>query len=81
MEVDRSCARMLAFAGTSLLQPLLRVLDRNGLIYQTRVGEVWDENMADDIHLNAGSKKWAATRFAQALLLTLEIDSGDGDRL
>jgi len=57
-----------------LLQPLLRVLDRNGLIYQTRTGEVWDENIADDIRPGAGSKEWAATRFAQSLLFML-LDS------
>jgi hypothetical protein len=63
------------FGGTSLLQPILRVLDRNGLIYQTGIGEIWDENMADDVRPGAGSNEWAATRFAQSLISML-LDSG-----
>jgi hypothetical protein len=74
MDIARSRRGLEGYGGTSLLQPLLRVLDRNGLIYQTRAGEVWDENMADDIRPSAGSNEWAATRFAQSLLLTL-LDS------
>src|ERR1700691_5489268 len=74
MEVARSRPGLEGLGGTSLLQPLLRVLDRNGLIYQTRTGQVWDENMADDIRPGAGSIEWAATRFAQSLLLMLLDD-------
>jgi hypothetical protein len=73
--IARSRPGLEGFGGTSLLQPILRVLDRNGLIYMTQSGEVWDENIADDIRLDAGSNEWAATRFAQALLLTLETES------
>jgi hypothetical protein len=72
-EADIAASRrgLEGFGETSLLQPLLRVLDRNGLIYQTRSGVVWDENVADDIRPGAGSNAWAATRFAQSLLLML----------
>lgn len=51
-----------------VLQPILRVLDRNGLIYLSAVGEIWDENMADDIRPDAGSNQWTITNLGRNLL-------------
>jgi hypothetical protein len=51
-----------------VLQPILRVLDRNGPIYLSAVGELWDENMADDIRPDAGTNQWTVTNFGRSLL-------------
>jgi hypothetical protein len=48
---------------TGILQPILRTLDRNGLIYQSSAGEVWDEHAADDFRPGAGTNQWTATIF------------------
>ncbi len=52
----------------SPLQPILHTLVRNGLIYQTGMGAIWDENMADDLRPDAGTNEWAITIFGRSLL-------------
>jgi hypothetical protein len=53
---------------SGVLQPIMRTLDRNGLIYQTAVGDIWDEHLADDIRPDAGTNEWATTIFGRELL-------------
>lgn len=53
---------------SGVLQPILRVLDRNGLIYQSGLGEIWDEHLADDIRDGAGTNEWSTTIFGRELL-------------
>lgn len=62
---------------SGVLQPILRVLDRNGLIHLSAVGQIWDENMADDIRPDAGTNQWTITNFGQNLL----GDVADNDAL
>jgi hypothetical protein len=56
----------------SLMQPLLRVLDRNGLIAMSVEGNGWDVNMADDIPPDSGTNEWAVTLFGRQLLERLD---------
>lgn len=68
-DIARSRPNDLAgIGGRSPLQPLLRVLERNGLIYLVKPGAIWDENMATDTRPNAGSNEWAISQFGQSIL-------------
>jgi hypothetical protein len=62
----------------SLLQPLLRTLDGNGLIQQTAIGEIL-ENVTDDDDLGGGSNEWAPTQFGRALLQMLSDSAQSTD--
>lgn len=62
---------------SGVLQPILRTLDRNGLIHLTGIGEIWDEHQADDYRPDAGSNEWTTTIFGRELLDEYRVAGGE----
>lgn len=50
-----------------VLQLILRTLDRNGLIHQTALGELWEESLSGDNSEDL-TNEWAATDFGRTIL-------------
>jgi hypothetical protein len=64
---------------SGVLQPILRTLDRNGLIHLTGIGEIWDEHQADDYRPGAGSNEWTTTIFGRELLSEYRAAGGEAE--
>lgn len=54
--------------GGVLLQPLLRTLDGEGLVYQVSIGATWEDRVHDEDLPGMQTSHWAVTGFGRALL-------------